>query len=390
MDQNWAAEQNIFEVIRKSEKNRHSTDVDTRLAKTHWLSDYARDIFLTMREQELRRLPMFFLSSQIDDRQKLLQFLQLVARTHKLGRCALHLAVYYLDRFLDYYRVRPDKLFMVSITCLHLAAQIENTDAFIPRFSELNQLVRNVYTLSEYKVVERKLLCFLNFELVRPTTASFVELFACSFLTRSDFAAYTEMLDECEREHNIQAFRRYGSFEQMLGSLGQQLVSMADYTLSIYSFSNDSPSLLAAACIAAVRQVSGVKRWSQYLIELTSYTEAHVEPYMDVLTDYFYYQDIQHAWEFPFGQNNPKLSSPDSGFEESLTENTQLVVSDEVVTVEVETYNIITVQLQNTAPESTKSLPEIQSHLKRPRFEDNTDSPHPFKQARFENEPKDL
>jgi len=29
MDQNWAAEQNIFEVIRKSEKNRHSTDVDT-------------------------------------------------------------------------------------------------------------------------------------------------------------------------------------------------------------------------------------------------------------------------------------------------------------------------------------------------------------------------
>jgi len=44
-----------------------------------------------MREQELRRLPMFFLSSQIEDRQKLLQFLQLVARTHKLGRCALHL-----------------------------------------------------------------------------------------------------------------------------------------------------------------------------------------------------------------------------------------------------------------------------------------------------------
>jgi len=29
MDQNWAAEQNIFEVIRKSEKNSHSTDVDT-------------------------------------------------------------------------------------------------------------------------------------------------------------------------------------------------------------------------------------------------------------------------------------------------------------------------------------------------------------------------
>ncbi|XP_050742080.1 cyclin-J-like protein isoform X2 [Drosophila biarmipes] len=343
-----------------------------------------------MREQELRRLPMFFLSSQVDDRPKLLQFLQLMVRTHKLSRCALHLAVYYLDRFLDYYRVRPDKLFLVSITCLHLAAQIENTDAFIPRFSELNQLVRNVYTISEYKVVERKLLCFLNFELVRPTTASFVELFACSFLTRSDFAAYIEMLDECERDHNIQPYRRYGSFEQMLASLAQQLLRLADYTLNIYSFSNDSPSLLAAACIAAVRQVSGVKRWSQYLIGLTSYTEAHVQPYMDVLTDYYYYQTIQNVCECPVVPNNQTLSSPDSGFEESLTENTQLLVSDEVVTVEVETYNIITVQLQNTAPESSKALPEIQSHLKRPRFEDNPDTPRPSKQARFQNEPKGL
>ncbi|XP_044250311.1 cyclin-J isoform X2 [Drosophila takahashii] len=231
MDQNLAAEQNIFVVTPKPEKIRPQTDVE-RLSKTHWLSDYARDIFFTMREQELRRLPMFFLSNQVEERPKCVEFLQLVAQTHKLGRCATHLAVYYLDRFEDYYQVRPDKLFLVALTCLHLAAQIENTDAFIPRYSELNQMVRNVYAVSEYKVVERTLLCFLNFELVRPTTASFVELFACSFVTRCDYAAYNEMLDECERSDNMLAYRRYESFEQMLGFLAQLLLRLADYTLN--------------------------------------------------------------------------------------------------------------------------------------------------------------
>ncbi|KAH8362504.1 hypothetical protein KR084_010328, partial [Drosophila pseudotakahashii] len=213
-----------------------------RLSKTHWLSDYARDIFFTMREQELRRLPLFFLSNQVEERPKCVEFLQLVAQTHKLGRCATHFAVYYLDRFEDYYQVRPDKLRLVALTCLHLAAQIENTDAFIPRYSELNQMVCNVYAVSEYKVVERTLLCFLNFELVRPTTASFVELFACSFVTRCDYEAYNEMLDECEGSENILAYRRYESFEQMLGFLAQLLLRLSDYILSISRFTNDLPS----------------------------------------------------------------------------------------------------------------------------------------------------
>ncbi|XP_017071482.1 cyclin-J [Drosophila eugracilis] len=386
MDRNLAAEQNIFVINHKSEKNILQSDVE-RLSKTHWLCDYARDIFQTMREQELRRLPMFFLSPQSGERHKMLQLLQLAARTHKLSRCALHLAVYYMDRFVDHYKIRSDKLFLVAITCLHIAAQIENTEAFIPRYSDMNRLVRNAYTAFEYKAVERKMLCFLNFELLRPTTASFVELFACSFLTRSDFAAYIDMLDECERHQNIQLYRRFGSFEQMLATLAQSLLRMADYTLNISRFSNDAPSLLAAACIAAVRQVHGVKRWSSYLTELTSYTEANVEPYMDVLTDFHYFQTIQTVWNGTNGQNNQNLSSPDSGFEESLTDRTELVVSEEVVTVEVETYNIVTVQLQDRTPDSTTTPIKNQTNLKRPRSEDNLDNlenPRPIKQAKTE------
>ncbi|XP_017057973.1 cyclin-J [Drosophila ficusphila] len=381
MDETLAVEENIFVVNPNLEKDHLQSDVE-RLAKTHWLKDYARDIFLTMKEQEMRRLPLFFLSPQLDERYKMLQLLQLVTGTYKLSRCALHLAAYYLDRFMDRYKIRQDKLQLVAITSLHIAAQIENTDAFIPRYSEMNRLVKNAYTGFEYKAVERKLLCFLDFELVRPTIASFVELFACSFLTRSDFAAYSEMLNDIEREHNFLPYQRYGSFEQMLAVLAQLLLRMADFTLTITTFAREPPSLLAAVCIAAVRQVSGVRRWSQYLVGLTSYTDAHVEPFIDVLSGYPFYQSLQPVCELPSNQSNESLSSPDSGFEESLNERTGLVVSNEVVTLGVGAYNIITVQLQEAAPVSTKAVSELQPTLKRQRLEDDPENGPPLKQTK--------
>ncbi|EDX09088.1 GD13769 [Drosophila simulans] len=190
------------------------------------------------------------------------------------------------------------------------------------------------------------------------------------------------MLDECERNNHTQPYQRYISFEEMLSMLAQLLLRMADYTLYISRFANDLPSLLAAACIAAVRQVSGVRRWSQYLVGLTSYTEAHVEPYMHVLTDYHYYHTIQPDYRgSPSVQTNQSLASPDSGFEESFTENTNLVVSDKVVTLE--TCNIITVQLQGPPPpHSSTLLPKEHINLKRPRFEDDSENLHPLKHAK--------
>lgn len=108
---------------------------------------------------------------------------------------------------------------------------------------------------------------------------------------------------------------------------------------------------------------------------------------MNVLTDYHYYHVIQADYGSPSVQTNQSLASPDSGFEESFTENTNLVVSDEVVTVE--TYNIITVQLQDSSPHSSTFLPKEQTNLKRSRFEDDTENQHPLKHAKVESVAKD-
>ncbi|KAL7726413.1 hypothetical protein ACLKA6_004553 [Drosophila palustris] len=123
------------------------------------------------------------------------------------------------------------------------------------------------------------------------------------------------------------------------GVLLHHLLFLIQNSIQIFIV-NAPPSLLAAACIAAVRQVSGVpKVWTPYLTELTSYTQHMVEPYVDIIILYHYYQtaadvDVQN-------QSENTWHSPDSGFEEQLS-----APQVEVVSVEVETFNIITVQLQ--------------------------------------------
>ncbi|KAL7734676.1 hypothetical protein ACLKA6_010973 [Drosophila palustris] len=325
-------------ILMLNEKNEHDRDKGQRLLKSHWLSDYALDIYKTMKESELRRRPLNFWSTQLDHRPKLIQLCQLVTRTYKLSRCALHLSIYYLDRFMDSYTIRADKLQLAALTCMKLASQIENMDAFVPRYSQMNRFTKDCYTPFEYKAVERKVLTFFKFELIRPTTASFVEMLACRFLAQDDYAAYNKKLDDSPELEDT--YPRFNSFEKMLAALAQLLLRMTDYTLNVHRFSNAPPSLLAAACIAAVRQVSGVpKVWTPYLTELTSYTQHMVEPYVDIIILYHYYQtaadvDVQK-------QSENTWHSPDSGFEEQLS-----APQVEVVSVEVETFNIITVQLQ--------------------------------------------
>ncbi|KAH8395287.1 hypothetical protein KR222_008188, partial [Zaprionus bogoriensis] len=359
-----------------------------RISKSLWVSDYASDIFVTMKESELRRRPLYFLSSQLDQRPALVQLCQLITRTYKLGRCALHLcklccagrgvngnkfipfflpssstAIYYLDCVIDFYTIRADKLQLVALICIHIAAQIESTDGLVPRYSEMNRLIQANYEPFEYKAVERKVLTFFNFELMRPTTASFVELFACSFLTRDDYYAYCKA--QRDSSAHAAAYPRYNCFETMLASLAQLLLRMSDYTLCINRFRHEMPSFLVAICIAAVRELSGVpKRWTPYLTDLTSYTDLMVKPYVDLLRQYHYNQTTADLVNQRQQTDNVTSSTTDSGFEESLS-----VSQLEAVSVGIETINIITVKLPAKRGRVNHAGEEAVQQLKRSKLE---------------------
>lgn len=135
-----------------------------------------------------------------------------------------------MDRLIDFYTIRADKLQLVALICIHIAAQIESTEALVPRYSEMNRLIEGHYEVFEYKAVERKVLTFFKFELMRPTTASFVELFACSFLTRDDYLSYCKARQGAPFG-DVASYPHYNCFEQMLAALAQLLLRLSDYTL---------------------------------------------------------------------------------------------------------------------------------------------------------------
>ncbi|XP_033242655.1 cyclin-J-like protein [Drosophila miranda] len=330
-------EENAFALGKRDAPEQIQRDPE-RLWKTQWLTDYAQDIFVNMKEAEMRRRPILFNSMQLEERPKLLQLCQFAAQKYKLNRASVHLGIYYMDCMTDYYTICSEKLQLLALTCLHIAAQIEDNDASVPRYSELNRLIPDsLYNVFEYNVVERKVLASLNFELMRPTTVSFVEFFACSFLTRNDFANKA-MLENNPSEQNDQ-------------SPLQLLLRLADCTLSITSFANARPSLLAAACIGAVRHLSGLKCWSQYLSKLTSYPEHEVEPLVGEIIKYYNWQQNSSVAlnALPTYVNmgpssadiiNPNWSTPDSGVGDSM------VIVKESVT---EQYDITTVPVQKPA-----------------------------------------
>ncbi|XP_033242660.1 cyclin-J-like isoform X1 [Drosophila miranda] len=344
-------EENAFALGKRDAPDQIQLDPE-RLWKTQRLTDYAQDIFVNMKEAEMRRRPILFNSMQLEERPKLLQLCQFAAQKYKLNRASVHLGIYYMDCMTDYYTICSEKLPLLALTCLHIAAQIEDNDASVPRYSELNRLIPDsLYTVFEYNVVERKVLASLNFELKRPTTASFVEFFACSFLTRNDFANYKDMLENNPSEQNDQSPLQYESFAVMMSALSQLLLRLADCTLSITSFANARPSLLAAACIGAVRHLSGLKSWSQYLSKLTSYPEHEVEPLVGEIIKYYNWQQNSSVAlnALPTYVNmgpssadfiNPNWSTPDSGVGDSM-----VIVKESVR----EQYDIITVQVQKPA-----------------------------------------
>ncbi|EDW79508.1 uncharacterized protein Dwil_GK20516 [Drosophila willistoni] len=328
------------------ENNGQNADGFYRLSKSHWVKDYADDILKTLMEDEKRRRPLYYLSRQLSDRRKMLQLCQHVASSYKSTRCALHLSVYYMDRFVDFFKIRQDKLYLIAMVCFHIASQIENVEASVPRYMDMNNMLKNMngmsYAPSEYKAVERKVLQYFDFQLIRPTVATFVEFFACSFLTRSDFEAYTKLCEEHPE------YERYGTFQDMLADLVHILLRMADYTISIHRFGNEPPSLLAAACIAAVRQYSCLpQRWTPQLTELTSHSERIIEPYVDILTLYHYYskssaerlksyiEELEEETKYPVGyMGYMNTSNADSGCDTTTPSKIE----------KIETVNIISVK----------------------------------------------
>ncbi|XP_055545404.1 cyclin-J [Wyeomyia smithii] len=220
-------------------------------------TEYSDEIIWILQETELNRLTMRYTSPQLRYRDVMVNFIRSIGECELLRRSTVHLAIYLLDAFMDNHSINDNRLNLVALSCLLLAAKMEENEPNVPTLASMNELVRNQYPYSDFILLEVLLLKFFNWHLIIPTAATFAEFWLLNVVGKSDFSM--SISDETFFE------RRARAIELVLEYL--------DLTLTDIKMTNIRPSLLASACLAAARSSLPVQMvWTETMEELTGYS----------------------------------------------------------------------------------------------------------------------
>lgn len=220
-------------------------------------TEYSDEIIWILQETELNRLTMRYTSPQLRYREVMVNFIRSIGECEFLRRSTVHLAIYLLDAFMDNHSINDNRLNLVALSCLLLAAKMEENEPNVPTLASMNELVRNQYPFSDYTLLEVLLLKFFNWHLIIPTAATFAEFWLLNVVGRADFSAL--MSEETFFEKRDRAI--------------ELTLEFLDVTLSDIKMTNYRPSLLASACLAAARSSLPVLCiWSETMEELTGYS----------------------------------------------------------------------------------------------------------------------
>jgi len=145
---------------------------------------YADDIYenLLSREERFAITPDYMETMQPDIthnmRSILVDWLVEVGEEYKLSSQTLCLAVNYVDRLLGMRPISRNKLQLVGITCMLVAAKYE--EIFPPSIDEFVYIADNTYTKQDVLTTECILLSSLQFNLSAPTSWEFVRCYCSS------------------------------------------------------------------------------------------------------------------------------------------------------------------------------------------------------------------
>ncbi|ORX90771.1 hypothetical protein K493DRAFT_229690 [Basidiobolus meristosporus CBS 931.73] len=207
-------------------------------------SEYSDDIFRYMRELELKMLP----SHDYMDRQPELQWymrrilFDWIVQVHErftLLPETLYLCVNLIDRFLSVKEVSTDKLQLVGITALFIAAKYEELDA--PSVSSMVYMTDETYTRDELQKAERYMINLLNYELGFPGPLNFLRR-----ISKSD-----------EYDLSIRTLAKY----------------LVEVTIMYECFIAYPPSLIAACCYYAALRILRKKHWTSTHVHYSGYQE---------------------------------------------------------------------------------------------------------------------
>lgn len=115
------------------------------------------------------------LQPEINDsmRTTLINWLMDVIIDFKFHSSTLHLAVNYLDRYLSKKGIMKKYLQLLGVCCLLLASKCEEVHGCL--IHDLVEICDKSYTQHEVRLMEHKILNVIKFDLVAPTTLSYLD-----------------------------------------------------------------------------------------------------------------------------------------------------------------------------------------------------------------------
>lgn len=237
-------------------KELHIVDVDTDHMDPRMCTVYARDIDQHIRDAEVKRRATANYMEEVQEdinanmRGILIDWLVEVAEEYKLVPDTLYLTVSYIDRYLSNNVVNRQRLQLLGVTCMLIAAKYEEICA--PQVEEFCYITDNTYFRDEVLQMESQVLQHLHFELSSPTIKSFLRRF----------------IRAAQVCHQVQ----YLQLEFLANYL-------AELTLPEYSFIGYLPSLVAASAVFLAKFTLDPtkKPWTPTLKHYTRYQPSELQ-----------------------------------------------------------------------------------------------------------------
>ncbi|KAL8167208.1 hypothetical protein V2J09_008707 [Rumex salicifolius] len=163
--------------------------IDDNLEDPQLCATFACDIYKHLRASETKKRPSIDFMEKIQQdinasmRSILIDWLVEVSEEYRLVPDTLYLTVNYVDRYLSGNSMNRQRLQLLGVACMMIAAKFEEICA--PQVEEYCYITDNTYFKEEVLQMESAVLSFLKFEMTAPTVKCFLRRFvraaqACS------------------------------------------------------------------------------------------------------------------------------------------------------------------------------------------------------------------
>ncbi|KAF8410142.1 hypothetical protein HHK36_002664 [Tetracentron sinense] len=257
--------------LKKKDQKTELPDIDATSNDPQMCAPYASDIYTYLHsiETEEKRRPLPDYIEQVQKnvtanmRGILVDWLVEVAEEYKLVSDTLYLTVSYIDRFLSSHVLNKQRLQLLGVSCMLIAAKYEEISP--PHVEDFCFITDNTYTKEEVVKMETDILNFLKFEMGNPTIKTFLRQEHCQTIILLICRRFTRAAYENCKSPNLKL--------EFLGCY------LAELSLLDYGCVRFLPSMVAASVIFLSRFTIRPKMhpWSLTLQHYSGYRPSELK-----------------------------------------------------------------------------------------------------------------